>query len=725
MKSSSKISATSKRFKEYRELIEKSYYAENFENFIKNASRAIESFCEFFIYYSLPNAEAMALEIINGKRDFNNELVPPLKSKPRGKLLIKYIYQSPRSDLLSSINSKFFYGLFEQVKSIETGNIECDRETCSIIRNKLSLIFSLFDELDVQEDIEKRLKNALQNCKKVTEIGYRDAKEQMNNIFRSIAKVNSFLEEDTRKISELKLSDQSLVSQLTSQLRKVQTIFTDEAENANNDIEQKRAATENFNITLFGRTNVGKSTLMEILTNGDGKAIGHGAQRTTKDVRAYKWKGLSVTDVPGIDAYDGKVDEELAERASRFADEIIFIITAGQPENIEAKWLVKLKRYDKPMLCICNVKRTVEDERHLKKFLEASDEILDKEGVIQAIEQFKEFVKQDLPNENIKMIVTHLRSRFLAEQKGYEQYREKLITASRFSEVENSIFREVISNGILYRKKCYLSIIDVPTYNQMCALFEFSAANYAGYLIIAEKARKLKEWGEEYINNESNLLLSKVGALFDKVIRDISSFVDEYMESDDFGERWNNHIKSERIEEKANQYLKSSFDKARLHIENIFSDLDTELRFSKSDFKYTLSGTYIHDYGKAMNWVGAGAGVGGAIFHIAAHWIPGLNVVAIGFDIVSGLGFLTGFFWKSREKRLREKKLEKVREMTEKVSQQKDLVLKKIKYAFIKQVKQGLISEAKNRIYLLQSSLLALVNSQRAMALSYANSTYV
>ena len=61
-----------------------------------------------------------------------------------------------------------------------------------------------------------------------------------------------------------------------------------------------------YNITLFGRTGTGKSTLMETLTNGEGKTIGQGGQRTTRDVRSYKWKGLKITDVPGVAAFDGK-----------------------------------------------------------------------------------------------------------------------------------------------------------------------------------------------------------------------------------------------------------------------------------------------------------------------------------------------------------------------------------------------------------------------------------
>ena len=51
------------------------------------------------------------------------------------------------------------------------------------------------------------------------------------------------------------------------------------------EIEDNRERLGAFNITLFGRTMTGKSTLMEILTEGDGHTISKGAQRTTRDTR--------------------------------------------------------------------------------------------------------------------------------------------------------------------------------------------------------------------------------------------------------------------------------------------------------------------------------------------------------------------------------------------------------------------------------------------------------
>ena len=91
--------------------------------------------------------------------------------------------------------------------------------------------------------------------------------------------------------------------------------------------ESNRQRMGTFNITLIGRTMSGKSTLMEILANGEGKSIGKGAQRTTQDVREYHWNGMKVTAVPGVAAFGRNVDEDVAYGAANQADLTLFLIT--------------------------------------------------------------------------------------------------------------------------------------------------------------------------------------------------------------------------------------------------------------------------------------------------------------------------------------------------------------------------------------------------------------
>ncbi|MDE0306883.1 MAG: 50S ribosome-binding GTPase, partial [Albidovulum sp.] len=144
-------------------------------------------------------------------------------------------------------------------------------------------------------------------------------------------------------------------------------------QSSRNSLDEHRRSLDEFSVALFGRTMAGKSTLMEILTNGSGATIGQGAQRTTRDVRTYSWKGLRVTDVPGVAAFEGSEDEELAFQAAAKADLILFLITDDAPQPVEAECLAQVRALGKPVIGICNVKAALEDADDIDLFLRAPE----------------------------------------------------------------------------------------------------------------------------------------------------------------------------------------------------------------------------------------------------------------------------------------------------------------------------------------------------------------
>lgn len=105
---------------------------------------------------------------------------------------------------------------------------------------------------------------------------------------------------------------------------------------------------------------------MEVLTEGDGNTIGKGAQRTTRDVRIYPWNGLEVTDVPGIGAFEGEEDEQIAFEAAKRADLILFLITDDAPQAAEADCFSRIINMGKPIICIVNVKASISENTSTK-----------------------------------------------------------------------------------------------------------------------------------------------------------------------------------------------------------------------------------------------------------------------------------------------------------------------------------------------------------------------
>lgn len=84
---------------------------------------------------------------------------------------------------------------------------------------------------------------------------------------------------------------------LSQQLIDIESAFNNLSFAFKEDLENLRENLSKFSVTLFGRTMAGKSTLMEILTNGDGLSIGNGAQRTYCRKKEFK---ISIEEKIGV-----------------------------------------------------------------------------------------------------------------------------------------------------------------------------------------------------------------------------------------------------------------------------------------------------------------------------------------------------------------------------------------------------------------------------------------
>ena len=147
---------------------------------------------------------------------------------------------------------------------------------------------------------------ALYQCRRAASKGYLVAKKNLDGVKMDINQVSTDLTQSMANLDNGRVRTADVIGQLQKQLKQVILDLYTLQDRSRDLLEEKRAQSDKFSIALFGRTMAGKSTLMEILTNGDGLSIGKGGQRTTRDVRSYDWEGLKVTDVPGIAAFEGR-----------------------------------------------------------------------------------------------------------------------------------------------------------------------------------------------------------------------------------------------------------------------------------------------------------------------------------------------------------------------------------------------------------------------------------
>lgn len=563
------------------------------------------------------------------------------------------------------------------------------------------------------------LEAALQTCSVANKQGYAEAKVYLKGLKKSIDDASEIINECIEGMKMYHINDESLVQNIRTQLQTVQTEFEQSYYDTQRSLSSKSRMSSKFNITLFGKTKAGKSTLMEILTHGDGSHMGKGGQRTTRDVRHYEWKGMTVYDVPGIDAYGGQEDDEKAEEAATNADLILFMITAGQPEGSEADWMVKLKKMDKPMLCVCNYKQSIGegiDDFRLKRLLSNPQKLEERMNLRELISQFNTFLNEQLPNEHVDFIITHLLAKFYSQQPEYESKKAELEKVSRFSYVEQSLINEVITNGVLHRKKCYLSIIDAPLYQQMNQLFAFSSDAYAQFRIIQDKVSIYKDWCDKFNKTQESQIINAITEEYNKLRNSIPGFVERHLEDNDVDNAWKKHCEGFNTQYNIEKCIESIKAKLEEKTTDLFSELKTEMNFS---FKFKIEnglGNYqFINWKRGMAWTGA---IGSAGLTIAAI---ALSSGPLGWAAL-GVGAIFGFFsWlcDSREDKLRERRTELSEKLKDGINKAEKASQSKIKKWYDENITLQELNISR-RLSVVGRGMLSLSNGERQLALGYS-----
>lgn len=563
------------------------------------------------------------------------------------------------------------------------------------------------------------LEAALQACSVANKQGYNEAKVYLNGLKRSIDSASEIINECIEGMKMHHINDESLVHNIRTQLRTVQTEFEQSYNDTKKSLSNKNKMSSKFNITLFGKTKAGKSTLMEILTHGDGSHMGKGGQRTTRDVRSYEWKGMTVTDVPGIDAYGGQEDDEKAEEAATYADLILFMITAGQPEGSEADWMVKLKRMDKPMLCICNYKQSIGEginDFRLKRLLSNPNKLEERMNIGELVLQFNTFLNEQLPNEHVDFIITHLLAKFCSQQPEYQPKKAELEKVSRFCHVEQSIINEVNSNGVLHRKKCYLSIIDAPLYQQMNQLYIFSCDAYTQFRVIKDKTSLFIDWCDKFNKTQKSQIENVITEEYNKLRNSIPGFVELHIEDHNVDNAWKKHCERFNTQYNIEKCIESIKVKLEEKVTSLFSELKTEMNFSFQFKAENGLGNYqFVNWKKGMKWAGVLGSAGLGIAAVVLSSNP-LGWAALGVSLVFGF-----FSWlcDSREDKLRERRSK----LSKKLNNSIDKAEQSSKRMILQWYDKNIILQERQisrRLSLVGRSMLSLSNGERQLALGYS-----
>ena len=442
------------------------------------------------------------------------------------------------------------------------------------------------------------------------------------------------------------------------------------------DLNALKEDLEKFSVTLFGRTMAGKSTLMEVLTEGDGSAIGMGAQRTTRDIRRYEWNGLAVTDVPGIGAFEGEEDTRLAFDAAKTADLIVFLLTDDAPQAVEADCFRQVKDLGKPVIIIMNVKVSVDSGKSMKLIERDMNRAFDDERIEEIRKQFCRFAEpfgQDW--NNVPFVATHLKAAYEAVKSakaGDKELEEFWTRISRIDDLKSLICEEVRVRGKYIRVKTFADIIANPMIEALSELDLQSRMNESQGKVVSDKKRALEKRKTVFVKDGKKRIESFMMRLKSELRSDIAVFAEEHYNDKMADIAWGEIIESKNIEGRCKELLDDMEAEVDGIIEETIREMESELRYVSIDsVQRTFLTPALIDAKRIVGWtsllLGGGGTVAAAILTLSGLEIAAGPVgwVAAAIGLAGGIGLL---FLESTGDKLAKARAKLEKELTESVN---------------------------------------------------------
>ncbi len=426
------------------------------------------------------------------------------------------------------------------------------------------------------------IQQELAACRESAEIGYQLAQESFEKLQEALEEEREKLREADRRQQSSRLENDSHFQDQLWEMNRLERETVSSVEDNLRDLRKKMA---DFTIVLYGRTMAGKSTLMEILRHGDGSSIGKGAQRTTRDVRAYTWNGLKIFDVPGTCSFGGESDDRLAYEAAKDADIALFLLTDDAPQPSEAQRLAELRKLGKPVLGIVNVKQVLSPERNSAKrkmdLRQLDKKIHDKTRLEEIVQQFKEFSKDKGYNfEEVPFVYSHLQSAFFSQRENDSS----LYELSNFAAVENFIIEKVQNDGPFIRIKTFVDAVARPMQKSIATLYGQSSETVKAWKSYGDKITALREWHESFLSRAQSRYNNFRDNLESQLNAKINYIVNNYYDTSRAGEYWMQAVEELNIARQCQSFIEGISEEVTDKLHELSDELTQDLEYAGVDF---------------------------------------------------------------------------------------------------------------------------------------------
>lgn len=492
---------------------------------------------------------------------------------------------------------------------------------------------------------------ALKKCRRAAKIGYEIAEREARNLNFTLNKAESEIENTIMEFQNSSCYIPQTMGILEGQLTDIRNSFGQLSVTFDSDLEMLRERLSNFTITLFGRTMAGKSTLMEVLTEGNGESIGKGAQRTTRDVRPYLWNGLEIIDVPGIGAFNGEEDERRAFEWAKKGDMIIFLLSDDGPQPTEAECMSQIISLGKPVLFVLNVKTSASEDKSLKSITKDAERKFEEQRLLDIHNQFLQYANgygQDW--SAIPFICVQLKLAYMAQQTTDKEKVEIFTEISRINILKQLIQEQVESKGEFYRIKNFIDTISIPISYSVESILQQSHVNRSEGMTIQSKKEQLENWRSKFIRDSKKQIASELSAIKADLYGQVATFAEDHFDDSKADAAWNRVLVRRGVVSKCEEVMDSLEASCNNKIQEVSKELAYELDFTANiERDKTLNMHKIVDVKRIWEWthiiVGGGLSIAAVICGIAgasASGPLGWAVLATGAVGAIGSAILRG-----------------------------------------------------------------------------------
>ena len=502
---------------------------------------------------------------------------------------------------------------------------------------------------------EVEFRAALAECSKTARQAYQITLEYAKQIEGILQQLNTNLSRtNSQLLSNKDAARFEFACVLKDIVSEVKHLSKESIEDLVSSLDIKRKHLEDFTIALFGRTKAGKSTIREALTSGDGGTIGKGSQRTTRDVREYRWQGLRLLDTPGIEAYQGEEDTAKANEVIDQSDMLIFLTSDDSVQPGEFKAMAQLQRINKYFAVILNIKHDISKQpEDLLMFIDIPEMVFDEQRLAEHQNHIQTYIKEHLEIDNVDLVCIHAQAAFLSTKPKYQEYSQRLWNLSKIEELYYLIASDIHNNGQERRNATFFdsSISFISEIEYKLEKSQYQLHQQVKFML--EQRGKLKNIFEDSIQQGKSKIKNKCEALYNAIENQIGNFVDEYAENsiDIKNKQWQTIVNKKYIE----STMKDVIDEIVLELQEEMKEFSQQYQYDFKTIKIDVDNVKNNEIrkrksGRDLNWAGVAAGAAAAVFVAVNWWNPAGWVVAAGW-IATGVGVATKLAadWKNKE----------------------------------------------------------------------------